>query len=84
MMMIHRIVLKTHPLFDDTRSFRPFCALAREKYKKGAPIRAKMDGLRGLCKSPLRLRAGGGASSLSGRRCARRRRTRGRGLGCAR
>jgi hypothetical protein len=34
-MTIHRIMLKTHPPSDDTRSFRPFWTFAREIPKRG-------------------------------------------------
>ncbi len=42
MMMTHRIVLKTHPLFGDTRSLRPFDPiqqrLATTKHPEGRRV----------------------------------------------
>jgi hypothetical protein len=39
MMMTHRIVLKTHPLFDDTRSLRPFDLIQKRLANDEAPPR---------------------------------------------
>jgi hypothetical protein len=40
MMMTHRIMLKTHPLFDDTRSLRPFDLIQERLANDEAPRRA--------------------------------------------
>jgi hypothetical protein len=56
MMMTHRIMLKTHPLFDDTRSLRPFDLIQKRFANDEAPRRRHADAPSGTRGSRVRVR----------------------------